>query len=1198
MKILLLISLLSVNFSSYGNIAIHTNDSGNSISLPDNWVKTIIGEIFYDADFVFTDAQTSDMLIVKYIPQGLIFNNKVQSDNMELLKSQLQLFDSMYINDDFFKEDEEVAKTQYLQENNVYGTFVTSQYAQSSFYNYTWVGTVNNHSILLKIITKSEKVKYKQSYISQLLKNLNLNIYQARPTGKLEIITSAYNYKIHHYPEITIDADIADNDTYERMNTAFSEEDRLSRYTVASQCTGIAVPHELLTSVVLDNFGYENSVFSGMISHSYKQYYVTSGKYTTSDNSFHSISAIIEDDKCQHVLAYIVESSDPLVDRFLKFIEHFETTDTTLDDFNLNLPDSDTLKYSNILSAIGDAYYQLKVYSKAALFYQQAFSSDANIEHFSSLLQTHYNLSQYQQGLDLIDNYKNDFQSADITIWKAWYLSKQKKHIESSAIFKQVFNNAYSNDEDFFEYLDKLHLAKKYQEFDKVIIQYESQVQEKAKLKMKRVKTLIKSDSDKAKKYIEQLFDNEQMVNKYQFELLDYLADIDEFQMIVTYSLNRIEQGYESAVLLNYLGDAQNMLGDTDQAYVSMKKAHEMAPDNSTIESYYKSLQKKAGKSDLTAIDQLIKPVGLPDEITDKIKNIKPKNHNESYEYLYSINAYHHIPDQKNYHTLYGKIKINNDSGVAKNKTVSFRFNQQYERAYINYFRVLDADGQLLTELDKSSTYITTDNDGITADADKLINVPVPSLAVGVMIEYVVTIKDKSTSKKQGLIDKLFVSSVANQYKAVVFNGDLSNIKVVKSQDLNYHPISDQLAYWDLENLANYKKTPYLPDFEEIFPWIKISTVSDNWIQLGDEYLKDIEKKINISIASEQLMPLYQETDDDISKAQAIISFVQNNISYQAIEFGWRAFIPNTAEKTLINKYGDCKDHAVLLYEMLNAANIKAQLALVNSENDIATELPSFGQFDHMIVYLPEIYDGVFIDVTDKDSSLNLLNPPLGLQGHNSLVLSDKSSKLIKIPATLAAYNSFEVYRTIAKTEDNYIYHESAEINGYFAASFREYLKGIELDELESSILSWVNDYYSDLLLEEFKYHNLYDNSKPLRLEFKFSQNIEYASIKLPVFLERYAMTFSQAPNRQWGFEFQNPFKVSSTTVFEKKSKLKFKRGEYNIDSHLMKWKVSSNKKSVQFNATVYPNKLPANEYQDFVNQSKRSYKTIENLLE
>jgi len=233
MEILLFFNLLLVNFPSFSNIVIHSNDSGNSISLPDNWVKTIIGEIFYDADFVFTDAQTSDMLIVKHIPQGLIFNNKHQSDNTESIKSQLQLFNSMYINDEFLKGDEKISKIQYLGGNKVYGTFITSQYNQSSFYNYIWIGTVNNHNILLKIITKNEELKYKHNDISQLLKNLNLNIYEARPTSELESITSPYNYKTNHYPEITIDADIADNDTYERMNAAFSEQDRLSKYTVS-----------------------------------------------------------------------------------------------------------------------------------------------------------------------------------------------------------------------------------------------------------------------------------------------------------------------------------------------------------------------------------------------------------------------------------------------------------------------------------------------------------------------------------------------------------------------------------------------------------------------------------------------------------------------------------------------------------------------------------------------------------------------------------------------------------------------------------------------------------------------------------------------------------------------------------------------------------------------------------------------------
>jgi hypothetical protein len=92
-------------------------------------------------------------------------------------------------------------------------------------------------------------------------------------------------------------------------------------------------------------------------------------------------------------------------------------------------------------------------------------------------------------------------------------------------------------------------------------------------------------------------------------------------------------------------------------------------------------------------------------------------------------------------------------------------------------------------------------------------------------------------------------------------------------------------------------------------------------------------------------------------------------------------------------------------------------------------------------------------------------------------------------------------------------------------------------------------------------------------------------------------MEFTQSPNRQWDFEFKSAFKISSTTVINKKSRLKFKIKKFNNDTKLMKWNISSTKKSIQFEGTVYPNKLPANEYLKMVKQSKKSYKIIESLL-
>jgi len=726
---------------------------------------------------------------------------------------------------------------------------------------------------------------------------------------------------------------------------------------------------------------------------------------------------------------------------------------------------------------------------------------------------------------------------------------------------------------------------------------FKSEVEDSNKLQLMMAKSLVNLDPEKAKDSIEKLLNIDAMANTYQFELLDYLADIEAYDLIEKISLKRIEQGYESGVLLNYLGDAQNQLGKIDLAYLNMKKAHEMLPENTVIEGYYQSLQKKVGKSDVSIIEDTIAAVELPEKIKEHINQLVASHVNDSYEYLYAIDAYSHVIGESNKHTHYGKIRINNQTGIEKNKTLYFAFNQQYEEAYLNYLRVFDANGNLIQELDKSTTFISTDSDGQTGDDDMLINIPVPSLSVGVEVEYAFSKENKSVNDTQGLIEKVFVSSVTNQYKAIVLTGDIDNVLVKKSPDVQQHNIADDLVYWDFNNLPNYKKTPYLPDFENIFPWIKMASSKDNWQDIGSHYLKDIDTKINTEFTQQELLTYVNESSDIEEIAKNITIHTQKSISYQAIEFGDRALIPNTSRQTLSNKYGDCKDHAVLLYDLLNAAGIKAQLALINADKDIVPELPNMAQFNHMIVYLPEINGGVFIDITDKDSAIDFNSTPIHLQGHTALVLESDQSKLIQVPKTSPENNPIKVTRVVEENNSQIIYHEKSIIEGHYAASLRNYLKSMEVDEIEYRLTHWVGNYYSGLEIKNFKFNNLYDNQIPLKLEFTFAQDKQFITTKLPVFMEQYVMEFVQSPNRQWDFEYKIPFVISAETSIKPGSKLKFKKSQFSNDSELMNWNIKSDKNTISFNSSVYANKLPASEYSELVKQSTRSYRIIENLL-
>jgi transglutaminase-like putative cysteine protease len=63
--------------------------------------------------------------------------------------------------------------------------------------------------------------------------------------------------------------------------------------------------------------------------------------------------------------------------------------------------------------------------------------------------------------------------------------------------------------------------------------------------------------------------------------------------------------------------------------------------------------------------------------------------------------------------------------------------------------------------------------------------------------------------------------------------------------------------------------------------------------------------------------------------------------------------VPNPAKDIIANRYGDCKDHALLAHLLFRACNIESRLVLVSTDDPVEPDLPSTGQFDHMIVHLP-----------------------------------------------------------------------------------------------------------------------------------------------------------------------------------------------------------------------------------------------------
>ncbi len=261
---------------------------------------------------------------------------------------------------------------------------------------------------------------------------------------------------------------------------------------------------------------------------------------------------------------------------------------------------------------------------------------------------------------------------------------------------------------------------------------------------------------------------------------------------------------------------------------------------------------------------------------------------------------------------------------------------------------------------------------------------------------------------------------------------------------------------------------------------------------------------------------------------------MQKELRYEAIEFGRRAYVPKAARATLSDRYGDCKDHAVLLVSMLNAVGVPAELALVNINQQILPGLPNIDQFDHMIVSVPLDGRRLYIDATDKDLRLGT-TPPRYMAGNHALVLGE-TPELLPIPEFTVGDSGLQVERDIEPIADDEIrVTEVGVFSGYQAADMRGQLREIEVSDMLGTMQRWVADRYSDAIVDDAFVDNVFDASGELVVELQYRLPIDPGPFRLPGFFEATFLDYERLPERRFGFEIPAPLSVSTVTTVRQK---------------------------------------------------------------
>ena len=372
------------------------------------------------------------------------------------------------------------------------------------------------------------------------------------------------------------------------------------------------------------------------------------------------------------------------------------------------------------------------------------------------------------------------------------------------------------------------------------------------------------------------------------------------------------------------------------------------------------------------------------------------------------------------------RVRVNTDAGVKTWGLLSLPYQSATETVEVVYVRVHKPD---------NSTVVTPEDNIQDLDAEITRSAPfysdlrekhiaVKGLASGDTLEY--DVKWHPTKplipgqfwfeynfEREGIVLDEHVEVRAPAERPAKFKGPQSTQSVTTDGNVRVYS-------WTHSRLDDTKD----PDSDKrkedaaigrlAAPDVQFSSFQ-SWEEVGRWYWSLQKERVEPSPAVRaKAAELTKGLTDDAAKIQVVYSFVSTQYRYIGIAFGIGRYQPHSADDVLGNNYGDCKDKHTLLAALLEATGITLHPALIGAGNRLDPDVPSPGQFDHVIGYLERGKTAIWLDTTPEVAPVGFLVATL--RDKQALVMmSDGSAKLMTTPADppFANYATFKIEGTL-----------------------------------------------------------------------------------------------------------------------------------------------------------------------------------------
>src|SRR5687767_15068459 len=342
------------------------------------------------------------------------------------------------------------------------------------------------------------------------------------------------------------------------------------------------------------------------------------------------------------------------------------------------------------------------------------------------------------------------------------------------------------------------------------------------------------------------------------------------------------------------------------------------------------------------------------------------------------------------------RVRVQSDAGVERFGQLIFPYSSANEKLEMDYVRVRKADGSVVSattsDIQDLSAPLAREAPIYTDLRQK--HITVPGLRPGDQLEYRLVWNIHSPlAQNHFWVEHDFVTR-----GPIVLNDELTvNIPAASKVKLKTDPGYDaaikeesgrRIYTWkqaklkrdsdeDEKEKEKAEEEVEEKDPDEIRPHVQLTTFQ-SWDEVGQWYAALQKDRVvpdeKIKIKAEEII---KGRTTEKEKITALYEYVAKNFRYVSLSLGQGRYQPHAATEVMSNQYGDCKDKHTLLASMLAATGRRAYPVLINSARKLDVDIPSPGQFDHVISAIPIGEETLWADTTAEIAPAGLLSPRL-----------------------------------------------------------------------------------------------------------------------------------------------------------------------------------------------------------------------------